>query len=125
MSSRRSFLIVVRVLPETTLLPNRWDVRDLTGCVDTARRIVYGLHLACPEFRKEVVMKLLQRIVVAFGVVASLTTSIFAAQAPAPRVTVGERFEVTSIKAVRPTLVNTIEALKKGDTAKAKEAFEA
>src|SRR5437868_13307591 len=36
-----------------------------------------------------------------------------------------ERFEVTSIKAVRPTLVNTIGALEKRDAAGAKEAFEA
>ena len=68
-------------------------------------------------------MKLIQGTSVAFGIMASLATSAFAAQAP--RVAGGERFEVTSIKAVRPTLVNTIDALKKGDTAKAKEAFEA
>jgi hypothetical protein len=36
-----------------------------------------------------------------------------------------ERFEVTSIKAVRPTLVNTIAALQAGDAARAKAAFEA
>jgi tetratricopeptide (TPR) repeat protein len=41
------------------------------------------------------------------------------AQAP------GERFEVAGIKAVRPTLVNTIAALQQGDVAKAKAAFEA
>jgi len=37
----------------------------------------------------------------------------------------GERFEVTSIKAVRPTLVNTIAALQARDVARAKAAFEA
>jgi hypothetical protein len=37
----------------------------------------------------------------------------------------GERFEVASIKAVRPTLVNTVSALQQRDIAKAKEAFEA
>src|SRR5215472_14827442 len=37
----------------------------------------------------------------------------------------GERFEITSIKAVRPTLVDTIAALQKGDIAGAKAAFEA
>jgi len=37
----------------------------------------------------------------------------------------GERFEITSIKAVRPTLVNTIAALKAGDVARARAAFEA
>lgn len=36
-----------------------------------------------------------------------------------------ERFEITSIKAVRPTLVNTIAALQAGDAARAKNAFEA
>ena len=36
-----------------------------------------------------------------------------------------ERFEITSIKAVRPTLVNTIAALQAGDVARAKNAFEA
>ena len=33
----------------------------------------------------------------------------------------GERFEITSIKAVRPTLVNTIAALQAGDVARAKK----
>jgi len=36
-----------------------------------------------------------------------------------------ERFEITSIKAVRPTLVNTINALQQRDAAAAKQAFEA
>ena len=36
-----------------------------------------------------------------------------------------ERFEVTSLKSVRPTLVDTIAALKAGDVAGAKTAFEA
>ena len=36
-----------------------------------------------------------------------------------------ERFEITSIKAVRPTLVDTIAALQAGDAARAKNAFEA
>lgn len=35
-----------------------------------------------------------------------------------------DRFEVTSIKAVRPTLVKTVAALKKGDVAGAKAAFD-
>ena len=34
-----------------------------------------------------------------------------------------DRFEVTSIKAVRPTLVNTVNALQKGNARGAKEAF--
>jgi hypothetical protein len=37
----------------------------------------------------------------------------------------GERFEVTSVKAVRPTLVDTIAALQRRDVAGAKAAFEA
>lgn len=37
----------------------------------------------------------------------------------------GERFEITSVKAVRPTLVDTIAALQKRDVAGAKAAFEA
>ena len=36
-----------------------------------------------------------------------------------------ERFEVTSVKAVRPALTDTIAALQKGDVAGAKAAFEA
>src|SRR5581483_5172363 len=43
----------------------------------------------------------------------------------APARAADERFEVTSIKAVRPTLVNTINALEKRDAATAKAAFEA
>jgi hypothetical protein len=67
-------------------------------------------------------MKLTQSTIVAFGIVASLATSGFAGQAPPAG---GERFEVTSIKAVRPTLARTVDALKKSDTAAAAEAFEA
>ena len=55
-----------------------------------------------------------------FGILAALTIAGFAggvAAAPA------ERFEVTSIKAVRPTLVNTIAALQKNDAKAAKAAF--
>ncbi len=37
----------------------------------------------------------------------------------------GERFEITSVKAVRPTLVDTIAALQRRDIAGAKAAFEA
>ena len=35
-----------------------------------------------------------------------------------------ERFEVTSIKKVRPTIVNTIAALEKRDVAAARDALE-
>jgi tetratricopeptide (TPR) repeat protein len=40
-------------------------------------------------------------------------------------VAAADRFEVASIKAVRPTLVNTVAALKKGDAKGATAAFEA
>jgi hypothetical protein len=45
-----------------------------------------------------------------------------AAKAPAKAT---QRFEVTSIKAVRPTLVRTVAALEKGDAPGAKAAFDA
>ncbi len=65
-------------------------------------------------------MKLIH-VVVACGIGASGATTAFAAgQAAAV-----ERYEVASIKRVRPTLVNTIDALKKGDAARARDAFEA
>ena len=70
-------------------------------------------------------MQLTQSTVVAVGIAASLATSVFAGQAPATRPSGGERFEVTAIKTVRPALVRTVDALKKGDTAAAEEAFEA
>src|SRR5262245_31909461 len=41
------------------------------------------------------------------------------------RAAAAERSEVTSLKAVRPTLVNTLDALQKRDAAAAREAFEA
>ncbi len=47
------------------------------------------------------------------------------ASAAPPQPADNERFEVSSIKAVRPTLVKTIAALKKGDAAEAKADFEA
>src|SRR6476469_8452379 len=43
----------------------------------------------------------------------------------AEQATAQERFEVTSIKAVRPTLVTTIGALEQGNAAGAREAFDA
>jgi len=62
---------------------------------------------------------------IAFGIAVSVATSVFAGQAPSARPASGERFEVTSIKAIRPTLVRTVDALKKADTIAAEEAFEA
>jgi iron uptake system EfeUOB component EfeO/EfeM len=49
-----------------------------------------------------------------------IATGIYAAASPAGA---ADRFEVTSIKAVRPTLVKTVEALQKGDPKAAKAAF--
>jgi tetratricopeptide (TPR) repeat protein len=54
-----------------------------------------------------------------FGLIATL--AIVGSVVPAAA---QERFEVTSIKAVRPTLVDTIGALSQRDLARAKEAFE-
>jgi hypothetical protein len=76
--------------------------------------------LTLPHFRREVVVRPNQVIVVALAVAASFATSVFAAQAPGTRSAAGERFQVACIKAVRPTLVTTIDALKKGDMSKAK-----
>jgi hypothetical protein len=44
---------------------------------------------------------------------------------PAAAQNSGERFEVASIKAVRPTLLNTVAALRERDIGKARAAFEA
>lgn len=54
--------------------------------------------------------------------VLGLSTAVTASAAQAPAAT---RFEVTSIRAIRPTLVNTVAALQKRDVAAAREAFEA
>src|SRR4029077_10426365 len=58
---------------------------------------------------------------ISFAIVAALAPACTRGQAFGQ----AERFEVTSIKAVRPTLVNTIAALQAGDVARAKAAFEA
>jgi len=61
-----------------------------------------------------------------FGLVAALALLGPAGQAGAVEAAKpGERFEITSVKAVRPTLVDTIAALQKRDIAGAKAAFEA
>ncbi len=64
-------------------------------------------------------MQRLRRI--GFGLFTTLAIVGSAGQAPAA----DERFEVTSIKAVRPNLVATLTALQQKDIAKAKDAFEA
>lgn len=62
-------------------------------------------------------------VLVALGLIATLPLGGSAAHAPAAEAT--ERFEVTSIKAVRPTLVKTIAALEKQDAVGARAAFDA
>jgi tetratricopeptide (TPR) repeat protein len=59
---------------------------------------------------------------IAFGLFTTLAVVGVVGQLPAAA---QERFEITSIKAVRPTLVNTIGALEKRDVAAARDAFEA
>jgi len=63
-----------------------------------------------------------------FGLFATLAIVGHAGQAAAVEAGAnpgGERFEVTSIKAVRSTLVDTIAALRQRDVARARAAFEA
>jgi hypothetical protein len=56
---------------------------------------------------------------ISLGLFTILAIAGFSGQAPA-----ADSFEVSSIKAVKPTLLATADAVKKGDVAKAKEAFE-
>jgi hypothetical protein len=64
--------------------------------------------------------------IVCIGLLTIVTGISFAGPATASsQAAAKERFEVSSIKAVRPNLVNTINALKKGDVAGARAAFEA
>ena len=58
---------------------------------------------------------------IGFGLFTTLAIVGLAGQAPAA----DERLEVSGIKAVRATLVDTATALQQGNIAKAKEAFEA
>jgi hypothetical protein len=58
---------------------------------------------------------------ICFGLVTTLAIVGFAGQAVAAQ----ERFEVTSIKAVRPTLVDLVAALQQKNVAKAKAAIQA
>ena len=62
---------------------------------------------------------------IGFGICAALAIAAAADQAGAvDAAKPAERFEVTSIKAVRPHIVSTIAALQQRDAAKAKAAFE-
>jgi len=56
---------------------------------------------------------------IGFGLLTTLAIVAFAGPGHAAQ----ERFEVSSIKAVRPTLVDTLAALKQKDVAKARAAF--
>ena len=58
---------------------------------------------------------------ICFGLFTTLAVAGCAGQAPAAQ----ERFEVSSIKAVRPTLVNLVAALQQKNIAKAREAIQA
>jgi septation ring formation regulator EzrA len=61
----------------------------------------------------------LKDVRVAWVGVIALATALGGTQA----VRAADRFEVTSIKAVRPTLVRTVDALQKGNVKAAKESF--
>src|ERR1700682_6139698 len=74
------------------------------------------------ERRSASMMKLAS--VVGLGLL-TMGAAASAAQGPAARAHGTVRLEVSGIKAVRPALVNTVAALKKGDAAGAKAAFEA
>jgi tetratricopeptide (TPR) repeat protein len=65
-------------------------------------------------------MKQIRRV--GFGLFTTLAILACVGHAPAAA---QARFEVTSVKAVRPHLVNTVTALQQRDVAKAKAAFEA
>jgi hypothetical protein len=58
------------------------------------------------------------------GIAAALVMLALSA-VPGPATAADERFEVTSIKAVRPTLADTVAALEKRDVAAARAAFDA
>jgi hypothetical protein len=66
---------------------------------------------------------MMQRVLqIGIGVCTSLAIFSCLSQAPAAD---EERFEISSIKAIRPTLVDTITALQQRDIARAKAAFDA
>jgi len=70
-------------------------------------------------------MRLSYFIFAALLTVASGVSSVSSAAAASPQSAGAERFEVLSVKEVRPALVNTVAAMKKGDVAEAKTAFDA
>ena len=71
----------------------------------------------------------MMRAVYRFGIraFAVVAVAIYTGAAPAAETEAGPdtvRFEVTSIKAVRPILVSTLSAIRQGDIARAKEIFD-
>jgi hypothetical protein len=60
---------------------------------------------------------------ICFGLLLSVMGVSYAGQVRAAQRGAADRFEVASIKAVRPTLVNAVAALRKGDVAGAKVAM--
>jgi hypothetical protein len=74
---------------------------------------------------QKTMMHKIRRIGFAFVATLALIGHADHARAAAATATPSERFEITSIKAVRPTLVDTIAALQARDVARAKAAFEA
>jgi hypothetical protein len=61
---------------------------------------------------------------ICFGLLTTLAIAGFAGQAAAAAAP-AERFEVTSLKAVRPTIVNMVTALQQKNLARAKAAYQA
>jgi hypothetical protein len=72
-------------------------------------------------------MKFITRSIVlgVLGVLAMMAALGYSPLASASPAAGPERFELSSVRAVRPALVNTIAALKKGDLAEAKADFDA
>ncbi len=67
-------------------------------------------------------MRLHQLAAALFAVLTVLAADPISVARAAPA---GERFEVTSLKAARPTLTNTLDAVQKREAARARESFEA
>ena len=68
---------------------------------------------------------MMQRVrVICFGLLTTLAIAGYSGQAAAAAAP-AERFEVTSLKAVRPTIVNMVTALQQKNLARAKAAYQA
>lgn len=84
----------------------------------------YVLICNVPEHYKA---GMVSQITVTGEAVATTTAPVARKESPATGApgTLGERKDITLVKAVRPTLVNTLEAAQKGDMAGARKAFAA